>query len=107
MTCRDLPDLRQGRPRNLGWRGLEDADRLVAALAGRVDLDRGDMDAAMRASRRLKDAPEGPAGPGPVPAAMVSRAAACEWVRGAEARWRAWIPPVCPPGSAADSALTR
>jgi hypothetical protein len=70
-----------------------------------VDLEPGDMDAVMRASRRLKDAP--PGAPGAVPEAGLSRAVACEWVRGAQAVWREWTPAVCPAGTTSDSTLTR
>ena len=86
------------KPRNYGWRSLEAVDRLVAALASRVTLYNREMDGLMAASHALK------AG-GSLDPAAVPWAVACDWVRRSAARWSAWIPAACGPGSLADSTL--
>ena len=86
------------KPRNYGWRYLKETDPYVAFFASSIDLTQGDMDGLMRRSRALQLA--GAARD------LAARIAACEWVQGNEATWRAWIPTMCPPGAYSDDSLT-
>ena len=95
----------QQKPRNYGWRGLLDADRLVEAAVSRMDFTAQDMGDLMLASRQLKAA-VGPAAAAADPAAL-TRAVACAWVRSAAETWSAWVPAICPAGTVADASLVQ
>ena len=76
-----------------GWGELDSMDRRVSAFASSVHLFESDMSQLMRRTAELK------AGGSASEAVAVVREVACEWVRGHEERWRAWIPIACLPGT--------
>ena len=106
-------------PRNFAWRNLPSVSRHVSHFGARVNYYEEEVDSMMRQSRQRKDALAARV-PDPQETArlaglgftttqpleeMVARDIACDWVKANPQRWKAWIPEICPPGSAADEAL--
>ena len=108
-------------PRNFAWRNLPSVSRHISHFGAKVNFYEEEVDSMMRQSRQRKDAlaarAEGPqerarlAGLGFTTSQpleeMVARDIACDWVKTNQERWKAWIPPICRPGSAADEALAK
>ena len=86
------------QPRNYAWQKLASVDRFVAFLVSNMNFYQQDIDGMMVASG--DDLASG------LNDVASSRRIACDWVQAQEARWREWIPVLCPSGSQSASLVT-